>query len=266
MSDRRRPTSRRVRAALAAVVASAGAPAPALLAQEPARTSVANANAWLAYAGEHPVARASRTALHLELQLRRADLGAEWQQLLVRGGVTRELRPGVRVAAGYAHVRTHPYGDAPVGAEFPEHRSWQQLALSHATGPASWTHRYRLEQRWVGVTGTEGEAAGRVGGWRYANRVRYLARAALPLGEGSGAARPAYVAGSAELFVGVGRGVPRSVFDQSRAGVALGWQARPTLRVELGYLHQYLLKASGREAERNHTLQLAVLSSAPLAP
>ena len=55
-----------------------------------------------------------------------------------------------------------------------------------------------------------------------------------------------------------------NVFDQRRAGVALGWHLRPTLRVELGYLHQYLLKANGRDAERNHAIQLALLSSAPL--
>ena len=263
MSDRRwTPSSRRVGAALAAVVGgSAGA--PALHAQASPRASVANANAWLVYVGEHPLARASRTAVHLELQLRRADLGADWQQLLVRGGLTRELRPGVRVGAGYAHVRTHPYGDAPVGEEFPERRSWQQLSLAHATGPASWTHRYRLEQRWVGVTEADGAPTGEVTDWRYANRVRYLARVVLPLGEAPGPA-PAYVAGSGELFVSFGRQVQLNVFDQSRTGVALGWHLRPTLRVELGYLHQYLLKANGRDAERNHTIQLALLSSAPL--
>jgi hypothetical protein len=58
--------------------------------------------------------------------------------------------------------------------------------------------------------------------------------------------------------------VQLNVFDQSRAGVALGWQVRPTLRAELGYLHQYLLKGSGRDAEQNHTLQLSLLSSAAL--
>ena len=234
------------------------------VAQEPVRTGVSNSNLWLIYAGDHPLRAGSRTGVHLEVQARRADLGTEWQQLLLRGGLTHVLGSGVRAAGGYAFVRTWPYGDAPVRAEFPEHRTWQQIQLAHATGTIGWAHRYRLEQRWIGVTGTNPADPEEVTDWRYANRFRYMARATLPLSGLSPALQRAYAAAFDEVFLSFGREVQFNVFDQNRLGAVLGLQLSPTWRVEAGYLYQYVLKATGRDAEHNHTLQAALISSMPL--
>ena len=233
-------------------------------AQAAARTTVTNSNAWFSYTGDHPVARGSKTGVHLELQARRSDLGADWQQFLARGGVSRTLAPAVRVAAGYAFVRTYPYGAAPVLAEFPEHRLWQQLSVAHAIGPVALMHRYRLEQRRSGVTGGDPTQLDRVTDWRHTNRVRYHARVTLPLGSTSPVLDRLYVTAWNELFVSYGKRVQLNVFDQTRTGVALGRQLTPTVRAEVGYLRQYLLKSNGRDAERNHTLHVGLLSSTPL--
>lgn len=240
----------------------ASAIASSMEAQQPARTTVENHHAWLTYLGDHALFAGSKTSLHLESQIRRGDLGGDWQQLLLRGGLARALSPGVRATGGYAFVRTYPYGEAPVRTAFPEHRTWQQLSLAHGAGSLSVTHRYRLEQRWIGLMGTADPT--QVMSWRYANRFRYMARASLPVA--GDAAQPArtYLAGSGELFTSFGRDVQLNVFDQSRLVVALGRHVTPTLRVEAGYLHQYLLKQTGRDAESNHTLQLSILSAAPL--
>lgn len=224
------------------------------------RTTVANQHAWLVYLGDHPLSPGSRTSVHLESQVRRGDLGGDWQQLLLRGGITRTLSPGVRATAGYAFVRTHPYGEAPVRATFPEHRTWQQLTLGHGAGPLSMSHRYRLEQRWIGVMNIADPT--QVESWRYANRFRYMARASLPVAGQANRAGHTYLVGSGELFTSFGRDVQLNVFDQSRLAAAVGRHITPSLRVEAGYLQQYILKASGRDAERNHTVQLAILSSA----
>ena len=230
-------------------------------AQSP-RTTVDNRHAWLVYMGDHALSPGSRSSLHLESQVRRGDLGADWQQLLLRGGLTRTLSTGVRATGGYAFVRTYPYGEAPVRAAFPEHRLWQQLSLAHGAGPVSVTHRYRLEQRWIGAMGIADPT--RVAGWRYANRLRYMARGSLPLTGAANSPGYTYLAGAGELFTSFGGNVQLNVFDQSRVGAALGLQVTPTLRVEAGYLQQYILKSTGRDAERNHTLQLSLLSAAPL--
>lgn len=231
-------------------------------AQQPARSTVDNQHAWLTYLGDHALSAGSKTSLHLESQVRRGDLGADWQQLLLRGGVTRTVSQGVRATGGYAFVRTYQYGDAPVRAAFPEHRVWQQLSLAHGAGAMSVTHRYRLEQRWIGTMGTTDPA--QVASWRYANRFRYMARASLPIAGEANRPGHTYLAGSGELFTSFGRDVQLNVFDQSRLGAAIGRQLAPSVRIEAGYLHQYLLKSSGRDAERNHTLQLSLLSAAPL--
>lgn len=67
-----------------------------------------------------------------------------------------------------------------------------------------------------------------------------------------------------ELFTSFGGNGQLNVFDQSRLGAALGLQVTGTLRVEAGYFQQYILKSAGRDAERNHTLQISLLSAAPL--
>lgn len=233
-------------------------------AQGATRTTVTNANAWFSYTGDHPVTRGAKTSVLLELQARRSDLGADWQQIVARGGVSRTLAPAVRVAVGYAFVRTYPYGAAPARAGFPEHRLWQQISVAHGIGPLALVHRYRLEQRRIGVTGVAPTNLDRVTDWRHTNRFRYHARVTLPLGSRSPAPDRMYVTAWNELFVSFGRSVQLNVFDQTRTGVALGRQLTSTMRAEAGYLRQYLLKSNGRDAERNHTLHFALLSSAAL--
>ena len=238
------------------------APAVSASAQETERRTADQAHAWLTYAGEHPLRRGSPTALHLEAQVRRAELGLEWQQLLLRAGVTRTLGGGVRAGAGYGYITTHRYGELPAAADFPEHRGWQQLSLGHGVGRAAMQHRYRLEQRWVGVTGTGAADPERVTEWRYTNRVRYLARGTLPLRREPGGAP--YLFAANEVFVSFGENVQNNRLDQNRVMVGVGRPLSPVLRAELGYLNQYIVKANGREFERNHTVQLTVSSSAPL--
>ena len=193
--------ARRFAAGLGLVLAGL-APLASASAQGTERRTADQAHAWLTYAGEHPLRRGSPTALHLEAQVRRAELGMEWQQLLLRAGVTRALGAGVRAGAGYGHITTHSYGELPAAADFPEHRAWQQLSLAHGVGRAAMAHRYRLEQRWVGVTGTDAADPERVTDWRYSNRARYLARGTLPLRrEAAGAP---YLFAANEVFVSFG--------------------------------------------------------------
>lgn len=235
--------------------------APAAPAQAPApagpRDVATNTNAWLMYFGDHAFAR--RWALHAEAQVRRADVVDGWQQLLLRPGLIYALAPNARVTAGYAFIRSWPYGDQPSPARFDEDRSWQQLQLGHATGRVVWQHRYRLEQRWVNVPLASGGSDR-----RYSNRGRYFAKVVVPLrGRTIDAGEP-FLAAYDELFASWGRNVGRNALDQNRLYGALGWRLGAATRVEAGYLQQFVLKPDGVRAERNHTLQLAVFQNAPL--
>ena len=245
---------------VAAVLGLTLAP-PAARAQADGPRAVADqTNAWLMYFGDHAVG--GRWAVHAEAQVRRAGGPAGvrgWQQILLRPGLIYTLAPGARVTAGYAYVDTWPYGEQPAAARFPEHRLWQQLQLGHAVGRVAWQHRYRLEQRWVEAPPAGGAPADR----RYTNRMRYLARATVPLrGRTLDVGEP-YASVYDEVFANWGRNVGRNVLDQNRLYGALGWRLGGTTRVEGGYLQQLVLKPDGVRMERNHTLQLAVFQNAP---
>ena len=192
------------------------------------------------------------------MQVRRGDAGATWQQLLVRPGLLYRLTDNARVGAGYAFVDTWPYGDQPALRRFPEHRTWQQLLLTHASGRVSWQHRYRVEQRWVEVP-----LDASTGDWRYTNRARYLARLNVPLRGATTDVGEPYLGVYDELFVNWGRNVGRNTFDQNRAAALLGWRVGRNTRVEGGYLQQLLAKADGVRLERNHTILLSLVQSAP---
>jgi len=245
--------------ALSLILALTSAPPPAA-AQGSGRTVKSNTNAWLMYFGDH--ALSDRLALHLEAQLRRANGLRDPQQLLLRPGLIYSLARNARITAGYGYVETYPYGELPVPYRFPEHRAWEQLQLTHATGRLGWLHRYRLEQRWVGSVDTVGGRE-RVREWRASGRMRYLLRGTLPLlGRTLDAGEP-YLSAYDELFVSFGRNVQMNVFDQNRAYAAVGFALGSSTRLELGYLDQLVAKPDGVRFERNHTAQLALFSAVP---
>jgi hypothetical protein len=230
--------------------------------QDVERVTGTNSNAWFVYSGTH--ALSSKAGVHLEGQVRRSDFVADPLQLFTRVGVNYALADRVTVTGGYAYAWSSPYGEFPAPFAFPEHRVWQQLQLTHATGRLAWQHRYRLEQRWLGQMEERPGGGTRTDSWRYVNRFRYMARATLPLRGATVGPREPYVAASDEVFVGFGRQVQLNVFDQNRAYLGVGYQASGHTRVELGYLNQWVLRGNGREMENNHTVQLTLHSTAPL--
>lgn len=229
--------------------------APATL---PGQSAVsAEPTVWLTWAGEHAVG--ARTSAVLDVHVRRADAFADWRQLMLRAGASRALGARVRVAAGWGYLRT--YADAGAGAMVAEwdHRAWQMVQLSHRLGPVSVVHRGRLEQRFF--TGEQAPADDR---WQSGWRGRYQVRAALPLPAPLDLGQQAYVAASQELFAPFGpHERDQLVLDQTRTNVALGARLSPTLRMELGYLNRAMVD-DGRARTRDHALQLAFASSAPL--
>jgi len=231
--------------------------AASLAAQD--RVIDSNANAWVMYFGDHPVGE--KWGVHLEGQWRRHNPFSDWQQLLLRPGVNYELSDAVTLTGGYAFIDTHRYGDFPAAARFPEHRMFQQAVVRHDAGDRlDLSHRYRLEQRFIGsaATQTAGSPEGR--NWRYENCFRSMLRGTIPLRRGS----DWYAALYDEIFVNFGRNVAANVFDQNRAYAAPGRKAGSWGRIEVGYMHQLVQQRSGRVLESNHTVQIAWFSTSPL--
>jgi hypothetical protein len=216
-----------------------------------------NSNAWFMYFGDHPVAK-SRWGVHLEGQWRRADLGATWQQLLLRPGVNYQASKSVLLTFGYGYIETHPYGSRPILATTPEHRVFEQLQYTRRIGKFDLANRFRLEQRHLGVLSPKPSGGYQANSFRYENRLRYMARTTLPLGKSK-----QYVALYDEIMFNFGKQVDRNVFDQNRAYVALGHNLGHETRAEFGFLEQTIQRRGGAFFEHNHTLQIAIYSRLP---
>lgn len=217
-----------------------------------------NAHAWFMYFGDHPVS--DRWGIHLEAQARRSNIAGTWQQFMFRPGVNYQLNSHVMLTAGYAYVRSHPYGSFPANARFPEHRIFQQVLVKHAWKRTSFQHRFRQEQRFVGQVPRPNAE---VDDWQYRNRFRYMVRNDIPLPFRTGAERRFGIALYDEIFLNFGANRGPRVLDQNRAYIALTYKATKNNRVEFGYLHQYIPQRNGRIYEHNHTLQFAWYSVTP---
>lgn len=208
------------------------------------------------YFGDHPVGPASsKWGIHLEGQWRRHNVVTQWQQLLLRPGVNYEVSKNLMLTFGYGHVSTNRYGDFPTAVPFPEHRIFQQALLRQAVGKWAISHRYRLEERFLGemrvLPGGERERVR----WRHENRFRYMFRIMRPI------KGPWGIAIYDEPFLNFGHNVAANVFDQNRAYVALTHTLGKSSRLELGYMNQIIQQRNGRIFENNHTLQLAIYST-----
>lgn len=217
-----------------------------------------NVNAWLMYFGDHPIGKG--WGAHLEAQIRRADAGLTWQQLLLRPGVNYEVNKHLLLTGGYAYVRSSPYGQHPTGAAvFPENRFYEQVLIKHNLGPVKIQHRLRQEQRRIGrVPARDAD----VEGWESRNRFRYMLRGDIPLHIAN--SKRFGIALYDEFFVQFGVNHGPRLLDQNRAYGAFTIQVSKSNRFEVGYLHQYIPQRNGLIFEHNHTLQFALFSSAPI--
>lgn len=209
------------------------------------------------YFGDHPLAAKSKWGLHLEGQWRRHDVVTRWQQLLLRPGVNYEVSKNLVLTAGYGYITTHRYGDYPTAVPFPEHRIFQQALVKQPIGKWALSHRYRLEQRFLGEKRALAGGAREFVRWRHENRFRYMFRIMHPI------KGPWSVALYDEFFLNFGRNVASNVFDQNRAYAALAHSLGKSSRLEVGYLNQIVQQRNGRIFENNHTLQVAIYSTLP---
>jgi hypothetical protein len=213
-----------------------------------------NLHGWFVYSGDHTIS--GKWGLHLEGQWRRHEV-VRPQQLLLRPAVNYQLGKNVGLSAGYGWVSTHRYGEFPTAVPFPEHRIYEQAIVNHAAGGTSLQHRFRIEQRWLGVRSALPDGTRLDQGWRYQNRFRYMFRSVQPL------KGPWYLAAYDEIFFNLPPfGVARA-FDQNRAFGGAGYRIGSYTRIETGYMQQTLLQRNGRVMELNHTLHFSVYSTLP---
>lgn len=216
-------------------------------------------NAWVTYLGNHKLTK--KIGLHTEYQWRRENGFQNWQQSLLRLGVDYHLNTSFSISGGYGWIETFPYGKQPVLKEFTEHRIWQQFNQKYKVETTfrnfEIQHRYRVEQRFLDTYSLNNANEIIQGNTVLRHRVRYRLMFLLPINKKALEKNTLFLNVNNEIFVGFGKGIAKNVFDQNRFNAALGWKFSSTFMLQLGYLNQYIIKADGIKAERNHTLLIS---------
>jgi hypothetical protein len=231
----------------------------------------AESSTWLSYFGDQPFT--DTLALHLEGSYRHTFPFNHPEQYMLRGGLTVDHGHGLSSLFAYTYLVSDPFeGRAlspPASGAQPEHRILEQLQFEHPLiGPGekhgekhlTLTHRFRLEQRWLGKA-TEGVG---VTQWNFAERARYRLTARIPFKTASSPIVPNYVSVFNEVYTGFGPHSGRSPFYANVDYGAFGWNLGSMFAFELGYQHRYAPIANGVIGQNDNELQLMLLSTAPI--
>jgi len=165
-----------------------------------------------------------------------------FNQSIIRPGLGYALNQEHALWGGYAWIRTSPILPAE---DFDEHRTWQQWTYTPSLGSFAFLHRSRLEQRMV-------ETGNDVG-----LRWRQMARAQYNLPSCPGWALVAW--DEAFIHLNDTDWGARAGFDQNRAFFGIAYKPNPesSLRLEIGYLNQYLYRPD-RTDTMNHLISLNI--------
>ncbi|MFN4079537.1 MAG: DUF2490 domain-containing protein [Saprospiraceae bacterium] len=216
------------------------------------RLNTSESIGWYNYFGA--VKLSENFGIHTEYQFRREDYIANWQQSLLRVGINHQLTPRVLLRLGYAWIETFPYGEVPInglGRDFTEHRIFQMAQLAHEEGKVNFSHRFMLEQRFVGRYSAASVL--REDEFPLMHRIRYMFRMQIPLKGKTILDKTPYLALYDEVFIGFGKNVNANVFDQNRIGVLIGYRWNNNIRIEAGYLNQIL--QFGRQIDGQNIFQ-----------
>ena len=207
---------------------------------------------WYNYFGTFKIAE--KYSIHSEYQWRRDHYITDKQQGLLRVGLNYQANPKLQLRLGYAWIETYPYGDYAIngqGKDFTEHRIFQMATLTDKISKFEVSHRFMLEQRFVGRY--TNPALTVEDDYLLLNRFRYLFRVQMPLKGTEITNKTPYLAAYNEILIGFGKNVNENIFDQNRIGLLLGYRFNNTFRIEGGYLNQRV--QLGREIEQKNVFQ-----------
>ena len=179
------------------------------------RITTNNNIGWYNFFGTFKISE--KFGIHTEYQWRRNEMITEWQQSLLRVGLNYNLNSRVQFRIGYGWIETYPYGEIPLngmGRDFTEHRIFEMVQLNHKEGIVDFSHRFMLEQRFVGRYSSINETT--EDEFPLLNRIRYMVRVQVPLKGNEIKDKTPYLAFYDEIFIGFGKNVNMNVFDQNR--------------------------------------------------
>jgi hypothetical protein len=196
-------------------------------------------------------------SIHFDGQFRSSDQLQHMQTLLLRPGLNYHIKKNIIATAGYGYIHNRRIVSG-VSGYAPEHRIFEQLIVNHKLAYTTLSHRFRLEQRFIGKSIPRGNDLHNQGN-TYANRFRYFFRTLLPIAIAGEFRKGPFFALQNEVFMNIGdkSAVNGEFFDQNRAYGALGYRFSTRFDAEVGYLNQYI-NGRNNDFTNNHIVQLAV--------
>ena len=229
-----------------------------------ARITDPNANLWISHWGDHRLSE--HWSLHTEGHIRRAELGRDWQQLLLRPAVNYHLNDQVLLTAGYSYYHNYQYGQFPIKFENWEHHLFQQVQLGQTIGRVRLAHRFRMEERFIAKVkaSQEDPGTGVFDTYGYQSRFRYRVWLSVPLGKHQKIEPGVFTANFYdEIFLNFGDSQRLDYIQQNRISALLGYQVSKPFSVLAGFLYQTIQRpgaAMGADLiELNSTIHVALV-------
>jgi hypothetical protein len=184
-------------------------------------------------------------------QFRSAHHAESLKNVLLRPNLNYYFGGNKSATLGYAYVSTN--GRTATGAKTfrEENRIFEQFIVTQKAGVnTAISHRFRLEQRYLGATPTQQEV--------FSQRVRYFIRGLIPFNSEPTFTNGTFLALQNEVFANVQNKakVNNHFFDQNRAYVAFGYRINKKIDIEAGYLNQYIQQTQAHTI--NHIVQIAL--------
>ncbi|MEL6812028.1 MAG: DUF2490 domain-containing protein [Bacteroidota bacterium] len=179
---------------------------------------------WFMYFGTNRIS--DKLSIHTEAQYRTYEFGSNFNQLLLRTGLNYHISDKAMATIGYGNITTDGTFEEPDGEEnIGENRIYQQFVLRNAVGKFKFSHRYRIEQRFLDnpVTGKDTQ-----------HRGRYFLRVTYPINE------TWFLTAYDEVFVNF----QEPLFGQNRLYGAVGYKLDQNVTFQMGYLKNHFTGAN----------------------
>lgn len=188
---------------------------------------------WTPVFLQYPITRNRKLQIYQEVQPRFTKNMERFEQLLLRQQLLYALNKRSDVQVGYVFARTY------FPSQVDDHRVSEQFAFSVPIRKLAFYNRFRMEQRFI--EHRDGEVS---------LRARYNSRFTYPVYRNR-----VFAFVSNELFLNlnrVNRG-PTPGFEQNRLLVGAGVRVYKQLRLDVGYMNQYI-NPNGNRDKMNHIL------------
>jgi hypothetical protein len=193
---------------------------------------------------------------HNEIDMRRFMGSNTLHHVIFHSHIHYKINPNFDIALGLTYSQQSPqFPDATNRLVVPEIRPFQEIIQSQSLGKrVILSHRFRLDERFF----RKNDGVNLLEGTDFNFRFRYRPQLLINLSKLDNKT-PLNLKIADELMVNFGGEILYNHFDQNRVYVGLEKVLHKNLSIEMGYLHWYQQRNSGKEFFDRNILRLTVL-------